>query len=1429
MHKDMHFAEIKSSTMLKFTPHELRNERSENIAEAQKQESQRRALTQRHKTWKISLLSAYFLVFLSPLSFAQTLDFKISADSIYSGESVLLINRSSAWPSGTKFIWDFVDFYPSDHNFPAQSLLDTTYSIVDTVTQIFFVPRIQEIVLIAVDSNGMRVDSTSRQLKVKTRDICETILESCSSLPDGSFEVLDPGYTWTDWETGALLNKSCTWGHANDPNGCATSTDYFYHNCGNSQVDIPNNWVGGQPLMNPSNESGYAGTFCMAESTTGPGPEFREYIAESVYDCYGGELYEGRKYIVGMYVSLAGKSRYASNIGIWLGDDNIFQRYYGTSQQVFFDSYFYASPNNSQLFNLAPQVKTTQPITDTTNWVLVQDTIVASNQTKIIIGNFDTDANSSFPLVNSEAYFCQPTPPGYLNHFYGSYYYVDHVFITPLHKLQHDTICLGGCLQLTSSVTDPFWSQGNWDWSNDPLVNDSTITVCPQHDTLITCTVSDLCGCTIIDSFYIKVNYPPQAPIILGNRNNCDLYTTYQVSNPQPNADYYWGISNSAYSNDFPTQGQQINVQWNQLWDLMDPAGFVWMYILSIDTTTQCYRLDSVKIWNCCVYENNAHVNDMVISDNSIFTGNQLVLNGTITVNNNITVPAGDDILMGPEAKIVVNPPYTFTINTRTVKAGCRFMWDGIYVSDSNAKVVIQANSTVQDAYNAVNSSNGGKFELYNSNFVINRMGVFVHDYFMPPAIPPLSRHKGIIKGCSFTTDGTGMIAPFLYQKPTFGVFADNVNLLTIGDSTSGNFTNNFSGLFCGIASFNSKLGVYNNTFTDIKPASPVVTDPADFISVQTETAIHSVGSTDNILQANPSSLNCGGSATNLFSGNTFTNDQNGIYTYKTLSKLNNNVFTQATSWAIFLRDFKHQSYVNSNTIQNGSGWGIRVLNTVPNSSTGIKMMISNNRINDPNSGIFVSNVTSSSSNSNYQTQLINNTIYLNGSTTLNRYGIRLQNSDNIIAYCNKVKRSTLVPVADSLRLKGIQLENCAGAYLHDNTFSKLSLGIKTSGIIGSTPFANANYKTNNLDSCYHAFYFATDYDGNTTVLSNQGALLSPTDNKFYNHPSKPYDTYRFGGALSTGSYNWYYKTGTLYNISIPIGHKLYNRIVPISTTGTASIIRCGEVMSLSMTQQSLEMSSLASAATQDQVLSMVVNDNASFGEITSEMKYGMEDYAFKLLTGLEQTISSATQSALQQYNAQFSNLKQRNIARFHEVKLLIDSGRMEEAKTLNRSLSPENQIEINRQFAYNTYLQYVVPQADLPHAVLDQLQQLADTHPVIGGEGVYIARAILGYQEPVEISVKSASNVLKEDQVILVFPNPANDAVSVLIEGFDAGLPVTFKLYNLLGKVIITKQLITGEEEIKIDIHELPSGYYLLTLNSPAQTIYKDRLVIVR
>jgi hypothetical protein len=163
-------------------------------------------------------------------------------------------------------------------------------------------------------------------------------------------------------------------------------------------------------------------------------------------------------------------------------------------------------------------------------------------------------------------------------------------------------------------------------------------------------------------------------------------------------------------------------------------------------------------------------------------------------------------------------------------------------------------------------------------------------------------------------------------------------------------------------------------------------------------------------------------------------------------------------------------------------------------------------------------------------------------------------------------------------------------------------------------------------------------------------------------------------------------------------------------------------------------------------------------------MKYGMDDYVYKLLGGMEQTSNSTAASVLQLYNLQFSNLKQRNIARFYEIKLLIDSGKIEEAKTLNRSLSPENQIEINRRFAYDTYLEYVVSQSEIPAGVLDQLQQLADTHPVIGGEGVYIARAILGYEEPLQADVKSASISLPDDEVILVYPNPANDRVNILM-----------------------------------------------------------------
>ncbi len=399
-----------------------------------------------------------------------------------------------------------------------------------------------------------------------------------------------------------------------------------------------------------------------------------------------------------------------------------------------------------------------------------------------------------------------------------------------------------------------------------------------------------------------------ESPIIVGNNNNCDSTATYTISNANSNYTYTWTIDSVAFSSSFPMTGATINVVWEDLWwHLGEQATFTWMYVTVVDSATGCTSKDSIKIWRCC----SNHVPNNYINDVTITNANQLnisgVLNGTITINADITlIPLY--VYMGPEAKIVVNPPYTFTVTGSKIYAGCKYMWDGIYVTDSNAKVIIENKSEVYDAFNAIMSEHGGKFELSNSMFYNNYISVLAKNLYFGLTMPTYTyqTHRGFIHGCTFDKQGIGMIAPYYGQKPRYGVYVDNVKWLTIGDSTAASDTNLFRNLFCGVYSKNSGVKLVNNNFRNIINTS-ICWGLPNPISISCETAIFSIYFNPNNLSVNSSQLICGGGA--AYTRNYFNTCRYGIYTYKTLTGITKNKMYNTPN-GILCRDIRGGSVI---------------------------------------------------------------------------------------------------------------------------------------------------------------------------------------------------------------------------------------------------------------------------------------------------------------------------------------------------------------------------------------------------------------------------------------------------------------------------------------------------------------------------------------
>ncbi|MEI6143851.1 MAG: PKD domain-containing protein, partial [Mariniphaga sp.] len=629
-----------------------------------------------------------------------------------------------------------------------------------------------------------------------------------------------------------------------------------------------------------------------------------------------------------------------------------------------------------------------------------------------------------------------------------------------------DTICLGN-VQLTggSYCSDANITNYAWDFGDGQSLSVSYNPVNHPYTQVgnytIQLIITDFCGNKDTVTKTITVAPPPALPIIIGNHNNCDDPATYSISNGNPNYTYAWTISLPNYGNIPVQNGSTATVHWFPYYANQNTPTFTWL-IVEVTDNFGCTSKDSIKIWKCCIKANsiNSQVNDTTITSLASYNGK--IINGTLTINGTIFLSSPTiNILMGPEAKIIVTPPHTFTVYNTTITNYCNYMWDGIYITDSSA-VFVDSIGITENALNAVVSEKGGKFRLNGTKFYNNYISVLAKDYYHIPVFNSNGHpHKGTIKGCEFNKVGNGLIPPYLGQKPRFGIYFDNVDRLTIGDSVIASNTNLFYNLFCGIYSKNSKTTVVNNIFKNIKPLSYAMTNPNDYINILNETAIFSIfDNPHGLSNINGSSLICGGGSSNT--RNYFYSCLNGIYTYRTNTKITNSKLHSTTN-GIKCRDYQTGSYITRNYLATNIGYGIQVLNTSPLYR---KITVKYDTIIYPSYGIIVTNVKSIATLSNLNSTVSNNYITNNKIGVVS--GIQINNCDQIGVFCNTVTR-LVAPSSPTLAslIKGMQINQSLNAMIHDNTTERNGRGIKGAGSLLGTQF-----KCNTSQGNNNGFYF---------------------------------------------------------------------------------------------------------------------------------------------------------------------------------------------------------------------------------------------------------------------------------------------------------------------------------------------------------------------
>lgn len=761
---------------------------------------------------------------------------------------------------------------------------------------------------------------------------------------------------------------------------------------------------------------------------------------------------------------------------------------------------------------------------------------------------------------------------------------------------------------------------------------------------------------------------------------------------------------------------------------------------------------------------------------------------------------------MGQEAKIIVNPNKTLTINSTNIQDGCSYMWDGIYITNPQSSVVGLNNSTIQDAYNAIVSENGAIVNVTSTNFLRNLDAITVKN---STGGNPLT-----VKKCTFfsASDNTGtspanLDVPYNTIRGRHGILLMDVATVQIGNPITTDL-NKFGLLDFGIEIIRSNTNIYNNSFTNMQQ----VTAGTGLAIAYNSTGTSGYGNIINI-----------GETTANYQ-NSFTNCNFGVYAIGGLVNSKLNTYSSCLN-AFSSQDPISTSFVTQNTLTNCSN-GISMSDISAPVNKQINITI--NTINDPvYYGIQVQNINSSTTTTDKVTiasNIINyNTINPTGSIV--RRSIWINASPGITINCNKISNLTadntnaitnsLIRHDDRTKTLGIAIYNTANATVKQNTMSKMGTGIWGEGNFGNTQFTyNVNTKS------YWGIYFNPNV---VNTIINQGITTYGSGNSWTDFVnSYPFGSsdlnYRISGAVlhPIQKINWYHWNVTAQNPNFVVTNPAFLSMAePIVAGNPISIPACpttgGGGGTSGASANASEMAEVPLPNTSLLYVTQMATTSATETALSDEENTYIQLSSYKLLNE-QPTLVQNTNPAINQY---YNSLLQTNAPKFTQIGRLSGMQNIDAAIALNNAITAVNTIERNTQYVNNVVLTYLAKGVQIPEEDLEQLHQIALQQPYFGGEAVYRAKTILqhGNNSVSTMNTLSFPKLITDDknQTLSVYPNPTTDLLYINLP-YSENVSVTkVAIFNIFGQLLRTFSNLEKSTYMELNTTDLNKGIYFV------------------
>lgn len=994
-----------------------------------------------------------------------------------------------------------------------------------------------------------------------------------------------------------------------------------------------------------------------------------------------------------------------------------------------------------------------------------------------------------------------------------------------------------------------------------------------------TVTVTDANGCTATANTNIGFTYTlPPAPVITGGAAACAQNGTYTVTNVLAGATYQWSTSNSQSGSTSTATGVTF------------PGYSSESIIFTVTDINGCSNSGTFNIFACCsplTGQTSMDISDLSTSylsqhSNSFpfYTSNPpnnminmggwspyqtnpvLIINGTFTVDENLTITTSE-IILGPMARIEIDEGHYLALEACYLHAcneGSGYMWDGVYVNGTanpsfNTYVDIgtTGHSYVEDMLNGIVTNGYGHLEAPGC--------VFNKNYKTVQHLNCQGQNKSFMFGCTIECvddvfaatpiPSNTLLAPFLNQRSFSGIEVNNIHAIDIGYDFFSNSSTNppiyFYNLDNGILSLNSSADVRYCRF-ELITTNPNYSNIPYFGFPFMPSGL-CIGA--NTL-GKVSTFNVGTQALNAVcqnpaicpTGNTFVNSTNGIYLQGNINtEIANNEFIEITNGispqfipgyqssavasiagsnlSVKIEANTFSNFVNGVNIINKRGSTININSNAFNKGVGTGQCgIMVERVNSP-LPYFQNTVTIDRNEMHNITDAgiillrergaqvtDNNPINILAPTSpwpFRVKGISLINTSQCTVQGNRIATNLIQPASgDDNRIFGIEVQNTKGSNIASNHIEHTGRGIAS--LLNYTP---QTLQCNNLDE---------NYTGVWLFSSNIGDQLNGgTDqNNSWTLLGGPAAARGIVATGSTPSATWYYNSGGGLG-SNQMSPGSYFPFISPSVPNTGCI-----AAPLRMAQSSII---------------DIINEQGMYDTIPAEEQYLAKKQVYYLLSADDSLMlqGTAEDTVLRTW---YDSTAVANIGLFSSVADSIDAN-LHYAIAVNESIIPENHAEENEKAVNAIYLEtWALDTFDFTPEQYEILLAVANETPLSGGMAVYAARVMLGLHidDDYEGSgSRMAGNVKNQnsassltDNRVSLMPNPARDEAIYLnrLEKMQNGV---VKIYNGIGIELAEYILHEGDNRVLMNLQKLTQGVYTVVTMVDNKTKDVRKLVVIR